>query len=110
MTRMSSLQKEPCLLKVWKGSKNIYRIRTLTSLLLMYTLLSIVALMAATPSKHLSINMEETRPLLEAQVTLALQIVHIDLVASVYVSDSPLEIHIPRSFSLTSAQFDSSQI
>uniref|UniRef100_A0A673A550 Myoferlin n=1 Tax=Sphaeramia orbicularis TaxID=375764 RepID=A0A673A550_9TELE len=29
-----------------------------------------MALMAATPSKHLSINMEETRPLLEAQVTL----------------------------------------
>uniref|UniRef100_A0A673A4U0 Myoferlin n=1 Tax=Sphaeramia orbicularis TaxID=375764 RepID=A0A673A4U0_9TELE len=41
-----------------------------------------MALMAATPSKHLSINMEETRPLLEAQVTLALQIVHIDLLAS----------------------------
>uniref|UniRef100_A0A673AA28 Myoferlin n=1 Tax=Sphaeramia orbicularis TaxID=375764 RepID=A0A673AA28_9TELE len=38
------------------------------SLLLMLYLLSIVALMAATPSKHLSINMEETRPLLEETV------------------------------------------
>lgn len=30
-----------------------------------------VALMMASPSKHVSINMEETRPLLEAQVNTA---------------------------------------
>ena len=106
MTHMSSPQREPCRPKVRRPKKEYAETQGEEKpgsnvVLSLFT----VALMMATPSKHVAINMEESRPLLEAQVNTT-TVSQSDFFLMWFIT-SVSNSHQVVSLSLRSAEFDS---